>query len=944
MSKFLFAGLLCLGILNAVIAADTLPQLPGTPLKPVWKANAVAAVQDGVYRLAAIPTKAGVNYAGFRVSMTGSIKEQAIAFAVKTAEPGAPTALYVRIYDKKNKCIGSWWSWRANLSPQATEFTLIPGENAGRLPWQEADVKSQDTEVARIDFIFGQRNTVGKLFQVEVTNLRFIRAAEIKKADVPEKAKKIDITALSDKGFEDLGIPALSAELRGSIAYMEKGRHYLLTRPQDHGKTGYLLLTDLDSGKTEQYFNPPEIHQRDNFGSILTSRGLFLYDHGGKIIAFDTKTRKTAYLGQPDKSTSHYMVCTEAPDGTVYFGGTYTAVLVSWNPDTGKFRNYGRMDPKEKYVSTLATDKNGYVYCGISYARANLVALDPKTGKITQIIPENMRGVGKGEVRSGADGYAYVKYGKFSAKMLNGKIVEENTGLPAAKDLRPIKAAAYGGKLWRFPDGARVLNLSLDDKTITYEDPRGKQKVIDMPYRSNGLHFTSMGGGNGRIFGSTSHPMHFVEYNVRENKLTDHGAHPAVGGGNFCNITAGQDGKVYMCQYPAGKLWQFDPEKPFLAQLRGIILPPGALDPADLSKIGKVKNGKLSLLSGNKILLCLGWKDGAEFTFPLKVEKAGTYYLNVQAYEHSIYGSATFAFQGKKKKMNLQNVHDRSTGFHLGPFKLAPGTYPVSIVSRSNGKSSKPMFGLNGLLLSQGKPLSMQKTGKNDANPKTLGQWKLDVTRPRAVQMHPDGKHVVISGYPDYGYCGGGFGIHNLATGKNTLIKDWLEGHSCITFRFADNGDIVGGTDIAAPGGGHQVAKAPAIFRLNWKTGKVTAFTEFPGYSLVADVELWKNKLYAVLPNGDLAVADPVTMSIEKKIPNGSLGYGRRNTLLKTSDDRLFFLQTNAISEIHPVTGEKIPLARMKYPLSSAGAVDSGHIYYSSGTHVIRWQIPDVRK
>jgi hypothetical protein len=140
------------------------------------------------------------------------------------------------------------------------------------------------------------------------------------------------------------------------------------------------------------------------------------------------------------------------------------------------------------------------------------------------------------------------------------------------------------------------------------------------------------------------------------------------------------------------------------------------------------------------------------------------------------------------------------------------------------------------------------------------------------------------------------------------------------------------------------VAKAPVIFRLDWKTKKVTASAEFKGGSFVADVELWKNKLYAVLPNGDLAVADPVTMKVEKMIPNGNLGYGRRNSLQKTADDRLFFLQTNVISEIHPVSGEKIPRARMKYPLSAAGAVDSGYIYYSSGTHVVRWQIPDVLK
>ena len=933
MKSTLMVVILAIGTYGAsALAADQLPTLPGTPLKPVWKSTSVAAVENGVYRLAAIPQKEGVNYSSYKFPLSGSLKGKALCFSITTDTPGIPAGLYIRIYNKANVCIGSWKSWSMNFSRTPLQFALVQGKNCGKLEWEADWVKAQDTQVDRMEVIFGQRGQVGKLYQTELRDLKI--------TDIPPEAQKTD-TAVSSEGFEDLGIPAKSAELRSSIGFMANGRHYLLTRPQDHGQRGYLLLTDLDAGKTEQYYNPEEIRQRDNFGSILTSKGLFLYDHGGHVIVFDTRTRKTRYLGRPDKSTSHFMVYTEAPDGTIYMGGTYTSTLVAYNPATGKFRNYGRMDPKEKYVDCIATDKNGYVYCGIAFARANIVAMNPKTGKVTQILPEKMRANGKGDVYSGADGYVYVRFGQFRAKMLNGKIVKENVSMPKKEALRPIKSAKYGGKLWKFEDGTQVVSLSLDDQTVTYRDKHGKRKTVPLTYQSNGLHFTSMGtNGRGKIFASTSHPMHFVEYNSNTGKLKDHGPHPAVGGGNFCNIAYGKDGMVYMCQYPSGKLWKFDPARPFLGKKVQANPLPGAITPPDLASTGNAGTGHFTLLDNGNLLLCVGKKDGDKFTFPLQVTAPGKYYLNIAAYEHHLYGTATFELAGKSKKVNLQNVEDRLKVYNMGPVFLKPGTATLTVTCRSNGKSSRVLAGLIGLQLTKDAPAKIALPQDDTPNPQTLAAWKREITRPRAVQAHPDGKHVVISGFPDYGYCGGGIGIYNLATQKQSLIKDWLEGHSCITFRFTDDGDIIGGTDITAPGGGHEVAARPAIFRLNWKTQKVTAHTLIPGVKQVAAVELWNNKVYAVLQNGTLLVADPVTMQIERTFPAGAFGHTSRNSLQKTADNRLFLLQSRGISEIHPQTGDKIPRARMKYNLGSAGANYDGHIYYTSGTRIVRWKIP----
>ena len=930
--------LLCLALGIAPGFAAELPELPGTPVKVRWGAKqSVAACENGVYRAAGIKQGDGVEYISFRVPLTGDVKGKAIGFSARTTTPGKTPAFYLRGYDKQNKCVLSWKNWASVLGEKAQTFVLNAGVSVESFQWENNMIKAEGTELACLEFIIGSRSPADTLFGAEFSDIRICDA--VKLPEKPAVTSSATATAkLPSAGFEDLGIPAKSAEQRSSIAWLdEKGTHYLLIRPQDHGPRGYLLLTNLDTGKTEQYYNPPNVRQGDNFGSILTSKGVFLYDQGGgHVLKFDLRTRKTEYLGRPDAGkVHHYMVYYEAPDGTVYLGGYPQASITSWDPKTGKFRCYGRMDPKEQYLNLIATDKNGYVYCGIGSARANLVALDPKSGKVTQIIPEEMRGLGYGRAYSGADGYAYLAFGKFTAKLLDGKVVATNADIP---EQRNVLSAKYGGRLWKFPDGTRVRGVDLYTKIITFEDKDGKRRSIPFDFVSGGLHFTSMGqDGQGRIFASTSHPMHFTEFNAKENKLIDHGPHPIVSGGNFCNITYAPDGTVYMCEYAGGRMWRYLPQEGYRAGARNT--PSLGLSPQDLNAIGKAEGGHFTMVGGS-ILLCFGDRDGAKFTFPLKVDKAGKQYLNILGYEHSIYGTMKFHLDGKEiGKANLQNIVDRPREMAFGPFELAEGTHEVAVTVHANKGDSRPMAGLLGMMFAEN-PVKATPPPKHANNPEILGAWHGLITRPRAIRVHPDGQHVVMAGYAGYGLCGGGFGIHDLKTGKNSRIENWLDGHSCIAFCFSPEGDILGGTDVAAPGGGYVRAKHPAIFRIDWKTGKVTASQTITDADRVSSVALWRGKFYAALSSGQVVVADPKTMKIERTHANDSLGACPRNNLQTTPDGRLFLLQNFGISEFHPVTGNKIPLARPGSGITVGGAVESGYLYYASGSRFIRWKIP----
>ncbi len=696
-----------------------------------------------------------------------------------------------------------------------------------------------------------------------------------------------------------------------------------------------MLYTDVDSGETKQYFNPKEVRQGDNFGSILSSKGKFYYDHSGAhVLEFDVNSRETRYLGKPDPAAVHYMVYTEAPDGKIYLGSYPNAGVTQYDPVTGKFRVYGSLDQTEKYTQELATDKNGFVYAGIGTARANIVALNPATGEMTQILPEAKRKLGSGSVVSGDDGFAYGRFGGFQVKMLDGKIVEENVKIPPP---RAIKAAKYGHRLYDFGDGSRVTGIDLYRKEMLIREKDGKVRTLKFDYVSGGLAFTSLAmGPAGKFYSSTSHPMHFSELDTRTGKITDHGPHPIVSGGNFCNMAASAD-KVYLCEYAGGRLWVYDPKLPYRSHGSGLAR--FGATPHEMAMSGSFKGGTVSALSSPPVLFCNGGGDGAEFRFPLAVDTDGDYYLNCQLYEHANYGRIKLDFQGKELKRNLQNLVDRpSPMIAMGPFSLKKGKYDAVFTVDAN-KGGRAWLGIAALAL--------EKTARQDAteekikdNPLILGRWQDLVTRPRAVNIHPDGKHVVIAGYANYGLNGGGFGIHDIATGKNSEISGWMPGESCIAFRFLPNGDIVGGTSNDAPGGGYKQMDQASLFRLDWKTQKVTKKLPLPGVTNVVSVEVWNGKMFAVASNGEYLVLNPDTFEVITRSNVAEFGTPPRNAFQKSEDGRLWLLQQNGIQEVDPVTFAVKPVTRGAFGITAGGGCFDNTLYFGCDREFARYKLP----
>ncbi len=830
-----------------------------------------------------------------------SLEGKSIALEVRVENPLPGDSFYLKCRTAGGTYAASFYTFVKLDKP--TRLVLTPGREDGKVKILAADLKAApNAPVNQLQFFFG-RKAANTEMRIAIRSLELIDRR-------PEPVAT---------GFTDYGVGIASAELRNCVAALDRqGRPFVLAAPLDTGRS-YLLLTDIESGKTAQYHVPAGAAGAV-YGGALTADGKFVYGLGRALI-FDVNTRRFTDAGAAPGATLSAAI---APDGTVYLGGTPDARLTAVDPARGTARDCGKMDPAEHYLSSLAVDRENYLYAGIGTARANLVALNPATGEKIQLLPEALRKVGTGRVQKLADGTVFVSFGNFRARCLGGKVIEEN---PAAMTFADDRILHYGSRRYDFGNGKAIERYDLVKREITLRNDDGSLRVIPVEYVSGGLNLTSLAAGpDGQIYFSSAHPHHLGRLNPADGKITDLGYNPVVSGGNFCNMTAA-NGKLYSCEYAGGRMWEYDPAKPvrFAAapEVENFGLPFNQL----LTRAGAA-GGRWSELASRRLLLGIGESDDNRLTLNLPVPQKGTYYLNFQFLESGAYGVVTVKAGGKELVRDLRRAQERLTPcFSLGPFELAEGDFPV-VFAVASGNGGKLLFSLTGIELAPApRPAKPAEAAAGSDNPRILGQWPDIATRPRAIAVHPNGREIAMSGFANYGLVGGGLAIHDLAAGTNRQLDEILPGESCIAMRFLPDGDLVGGTSIEAPGGGHTTAKAASVFRLDWANGKISRSLKLEGFTNVVAIAVRDGKLVAA-GDGKLAVIDLGSFKLDKEYDIGSGGAVVRNGLQPTPDGRLLLLQNGQISELAPGSFEPVALATPPRPITGGGAVAGSKLYF----------------
>lgn len=365
--------------------------------------------------------------------------------------------------------------------------------------------------------------------------------------------------------FTDHGVAARVSESRGMIAAEDaRGNRLILALAMDRYAAAAgalrtsLLVIDAATGKTEQFWHPREDSPNGAAYALLkASTGRLYTTFGSEFVEFDVDARQWRFT----QTAGTAMSFAEAPDGRIYFATYPTSTLFSYDPQSRRLTSHGRLDPQEQYPSFLAVDDEGWVYAGIGTARSNLVAFHPKTGERRQLVAEAERRTGSGSVYIGIDGNVYGRgYPNGPVYRLQGGVAHPSAAIPPAEGAGGI---SWGSSQPRFPSGGRVIDFNLPERRARVANPDGTTVEITFDYASDGSEITRLvAGPDGRIYGSTSHPMHFIVFDPATQSLEDWGHIERIGGGNFPGMAA-QGRYVVGGAYANGSLYAYDTTQPW---------------------------------------------------------------------------------------------------------------------------------------------------------------------------------------------------------------------------------------------------------------------------------------------------------------------------------------------------------------------------------------------
>ena len=352
-------------------------------------------------------------------------------------------------------------------------------------------------------------------------------------------------------GFLDHGVAVPISNHRGTVATVDgDGEPVVLSWLRDHRGCYSLLMVNALTGAHQQ-FETPRIGD-DPFASVLSSGNRYYTHFGSVFMEFDPAEPGFTFHSSTEPRMA--MSMTEGDDGTIWSATYPNSGVVSYNPATETFRDYGHLYEQNwlQYPRAIAVDDQGWVYVGVGSTATQILILDPESGEARPVIAEEERVHGYPSVTRHEDGKVYAKSGEQWWELYEGSATKIDAEPEVAR--KPIIASSQGLFHRSFGTGHTLRALNLVNRELVVETPEGETLTHEFDYESEGAHTMGLAAASdGTICGGTAFPMRFFSYDPRTDEMIDRNAY-----GQW-NTIAPTDTVFYVGGYGAGYMLEWDP-------------------------------------------------------------------------------------------------------------------------------------------------------------------------------------------------------------------------------------------------------------------------------------------------------------------------------------------------------------------------------------------------
>ncbi|MHC4398133.1 MAG: Vgb family protein [Planctomycetota bacterium] len=369
-------------------------------------------------------------------------------------------------------------------------------------------------------------------------------------------------------GFLHHGVATPVSNHRGTVATVDgEGRNVVLVWLYD-SRGGYaLLMIDAQTGRSEQYPMPFPPGGDGPFASILSSENKYYTHFNGHFVEFDPRKRAFTFFHKTAPRVA--MGMTEDDEGVIWAATYPKSGVVSFNPATGQFKDYGHVHKENwaQYQRYVAADDAGWIYFGIGNTASQIIAFDPRTAKAKPMVPEAERSHGAGYVYRDANGKVYGRCPGGAEDNWYEFHRGEGTSVGKHQRIRkkPIITSSQGLFHRDFPDGKKLVSCDLVDRLLVVEEPTtGKRETLKFDYESQGAHVMGLAAApDGTICGGTSFPMRFFSYDPKNDAWTNRAAY-----GQW-NTVAREGNRFFVGGYGGGFLLEWVPSRKWVATVKG---------------------------------------------------------------------------------------------------------------------------------------------------------------------------------------------------------------------------------------------------------------------------------------------------------------------------------------------------------------------------------------